>query len=382
VLKEGLSDEVVEAFRIAYTNAVCGAPGLTHHLQECDTADTFRDFKTGLDTVTKRNIDVRDPTLEAELIRVLNAEFKIDFPTVDISPDLKVKILFALQKCVYVMREKYVTPKKIKEGFIRVGTHRIVDKDDNLIGEGDCTVDYSRYWLFWLSKGYSDHMCMNIRMMNQVRPTTTEDDRAMLEEKFELVVAEAIKEARVSDAFLDGLELPNDGTKNRDDLNISNCDAFCFTHVASKERQDRRTELERQRLDPGTVQLNKRIADAKKVVKRKATANQKARDREEENERKKALSPDERKEEAEAKRALAAANKRARIDKDAQDLEEAKDLLGDESFMEEMGHNFADDGLLDIPHGLFGGNLVHVDLGDFAVDEEEEAEVEDVMEDV
>jgi hypothetical protein len=36
-----------------------------------------------------------------------------------------------------------------------------------------------------------------------------------------------------------------------------------------------------------------------------------------------------------------------------------------------MGHNFADDGLLDIPQGLFGGNLVHVDLGDFAVDEED-----------
>lgn len=145
VLKEGVSDEVIDAFKLASTNAVCGAPGFTHCLQECDKADVFRDFKTGLDTVTKRNTDVRDSTLETELIRIINVEFRADFPTIEIAPNLKLKILFALQKCVYVIRDKYVTPRKIKEGFIRVGTHRTVDKDDNLIGEGDCTVDYSRY---------------------------------------------------------------------------------------------------------------------------------------------------------------------------------------------------------------------------------------------
>lgn len=230
---------------------------------------------------------------------------------------------------------------------------------------------------------------MNRRMMNQVRPTTTEEDRIMLEEKFELVIAEAVKEARVSDAYLDSLGLPNDGTKSRDELNISNCDAFCFTHAASKERQDKRNEIERQRLDPGTVLLNKRIAEAKRIVKRKAAFDQKARDRDDEKERKKALSPEERKAEAAAKRSVTAAIKRSKIDKDARDLDEAKDLLGDDAFMEELGLiNLANNGLLNIPHGLIDCDFVRVYLDDIGVegvvDEEEEADEvdEDTMEEL
>jgi len=244
ILSNVFFDVVMKAFADANIDYFKLPPSATSVHQVADVADTFRDTKTGIRHTTKTGTDTVDDH-HMNSMKNTFAEFKLKFPTFNISNDHRVKIAEGVCKISFVLRNKYHTMQKMQLGFIRCGQHVPHTKP------GELTVNYEL-------------------MMSKCTKVCIAEELAVMRECKQIVVDEFRLNGHVSSAFPDGLQIANDPADTvRDNLGLARRDCFLVTHAASKSWYDEYTRRRRAVTDPILIALNKRIAAATKRVEKK-----------------------------------------------------------------------------------------------------------------
>jgi hypothetical protein len=296
ILNEAFDSHVLNLFDRNNVTYGKNGPSATSKTQAADVADTFRDWKTGLRYHTAQGTDTHNSLLQNHLDGAFS-EFRSEFPDVEISAPQKTKIKHAVEKIVFVLRSKYVTPEKIVEGFIRTGQHvrRSVS--------GKSTVNYDLMMGLTLAKGITKE---EMEHMRDKRPDVIEEFR---------------KNGRVETPFLDKLEIvASPDAKNRDDLTLCQQDCQIITHEATVARV-KASKLSAPAVYSSppptinTVGTETSVADVKKAdkffraeEKKEATAAKKKAEKE----RVASLTPQQRAEEVREKKAEQAAKKAAK----------------------------------------------------------------------
>lgn len=283
-------------------------PSATSVHQAADVADTFRDTKTGIRHTTKTGTDTIDDHL-LNSIKNTFVQFKLEFPSVVISSELKTKIAEGMSKITFVLRNKYHTTQKMQLGFIRCGQHVPHTKP------GELTVNYEL-------------------MMSKCTKACIAEELAVMRDCRQMVIDEFRLNGYVSSAFLDELHIANDPADTvRDDLGLARRDCFLVTHAASKPWYDAYTRRRRALTDPILIALNKRIAAAKKSVEKKLKMERSKAETLRRAEEKKQRHAGMTKAEVAAEKALEAKErKRVKTEKEAKtkkDFDESVDLLED-----------------------------------------------------
>lgn len=203
ILREAFNDNVLNALREAAVIYIKNGPSVTSQHQPADVSDNFRDFKTGMTMVTKKRIDTYNALLRQSLGAYFTA-FAAAFSHADTTAEFREKVTCGLEKIVYVMRSKYVTPEKISQGFERCGQHVRHPT------AGQPTVNYDKIMARTLAKEITDEELQHMRIMK---------DRVI--EKFRC-------DGRVTDEFLDELGVVRSpDAVERDQLN-SVCRQHCL----------------------------------------------------------------------------------------------------------------------------------------------------------
>lgn len=281
ILKEALHPDVLKAFKDAYIDYMKGGPSATSHLQPLDVSANFRDVKTGVKQETLKRSTNEDSVLRSSM-QTFFSDFSKEFPDVTISSDLKRKILNALQKFTSVLRGKYFTPAKMRQGFIDCG-----QSVENPAQHGGLTVSVSK-----ILDCVSDYKTLSV------------EDK----ERFMKLVPPACAEFRlhgeVTNEFLDKIGCPKDkDTKDRDKFPLHRRDATLITHVDSIRAYQEYNEARKIAKDPET---KKKLAEVKAQVailakemkekEKKDAAEEKKAEQNAEKERRKNMSVQERNE--------------------------------------------------------------------------------------
>jgi hypothetical protein len=214
VLKQAFDEEILAMFEQMLADYLKNGPGMTSRHQAADVSDNFRDWKTGLETITRNNVNTKNDTLRRNLTEMFK-DLAIQFPHSDVSSEYKKKIIFAVEKVVYCLRAKYVTPEKIVKGFVRCGQH-VPDAEP-----GDRTVDYHKIMSLHLKR---DGLATEGEVTNEHL-----DHMAFMRPR---VMQEFRDRGRVVRAFLDKLQIFRDcEAVIRDELTLCRQDCQVITHA-------------------------------------------------------------------------------------------------------------------------------------------------------
>jgi hypothetical protein len=257
--------------------------------QPNDVATIFRDIKSGLKTITTKRISSEIPHLRAMLSTAL-VQFKNRFPRVNLSAQMKEKMICGAMKIVTVMREKYYTSQKMIKGFTACGFH----VPGTRLGESN--VDYDV-------------------IMSKCTAPEIEDDLEIMLANRTAVVERFISHGCADTPFLDSLGIPRPPNEPIRDGNIlSKQDCVLITHVSTVEAHTAMLEAQRQANDPVLIEQRKQKAKAEKELEKKYKSDQLKRQKKVERTankaRRDAMTKEERKAEDDAKRRERAAAKR------------------------------------------------------------------------
>jgi hypothetical protein len=376
ILNQAMEEDVLAAFDTNLITDAKGPPMRTKDHQDLDNTTEFRDVKTGMRTVSRRQMDYSNPFLESnfkEYFKVLRAEY----PSQNVvSYEMQKKLTVALMQLVFVMQSKYHTPVKIREGFVKTGNH--VPTAD--VHKGESSVDFAV-------------------IMSKTKASITREEEEHLYACKPLVVAEFMREGRASDAFLDSIGVAKDfHGKSRDDLVLSRQDAQILTHASTARRFNEAKAKREMEADPVHKAFEKRLTDAARMVKKAAkaatnaeakTAQKHAKEQEKaaEKARFSALSKADQKAELAEKKEAKRLEKLEKEGLAQRQLEESMELLGPQVVAQIMGG-----GLPLAPEGAVAAGDAHAvaavpvdaaigDSDDEAEAEEEEGDAEEEGED-
>jgi hypothetical protein len=116
ILVPAMCEEVQAAFQESNTDFVKGPPSATAKHLANDASAAFKDTKAGVAKVTRHQIDTSNPTLAAH-VREAVAELKVAFPNAVITSPNVAKIIAAVETLSWVMKNGYVTQKKIVDSY-------------------------------------------------------------------------------------------------------------------------------------------------------------------------------------------------------------------------------------------------------------------------
>jgi hypothetical protein len=286
-----------------------GGPSVTSKHQPCDVSSNFRDFKTGMRTVQNRGLNVENNTLNNNLNNAMDA-LLTEHSEVVLPQGFREKVINACSKIVCVMRHKYVSGAKSAEGFVRCGQHI------PHVEPGALTVSYQKVM------GSSMNDC-------------TDAELARMKDKLPLCVAEMARVGRLSNQFLDDLQIATtDGAVDRDELVLCRQDAQLVTSVDTCARhREYQEQREARAADPNAAPVPQVMGrrEAQKVLdqqqRKEAKKIEKDTHKSAETERRAAMTPAQRQMEDNVKKAEKAAKKAAKAQAQAQSIAQAMQTL-------------------------------------------------------
>lgn len=240
ILNEVFDDSVKTAFASSLIDYIKLGPSHTSMGQSWDVATIFRDWKTSLRHMIKNKTPIENLTLDANMDKAI-AQFRIEYPTVELTPAFQKKILYATSYLVASMK-KSVTGPKIADAFVAVGQHIIN------AALGAETTSYKIMMTRTMATGISDE---EFQLMEELRPLARD---------------EVIRDGRLTDAFLDLNNICSNGGTRRDDLTLCRQHALIVTHADTARRFEEYRARQAQKGNPAPISFASALDQAAKAV--------------------------------------------------------------------------------------------------------------------
>lgn len=348
ILSEALGPDIIEDMKSIRADLAKGGPSVTGSHQPCDVSSNFRVWREAIKKISRNSTTFTNDVLSANVnkaIEKLTADANLQGK---LAADWKRKVVSSALKITQVMSNGGLNPKRNAEGFTITGQHieretikstatirsgilENANKNQNVAmlgkyGNPECTVDFHR-------------------IMNKCLTKQTVESENIIIENIPKMVAFAIVNGTVTDAYMDEIGIPKlqpDQHINRDNKVIQQKHACVLTNEYTLREFRDYLQAREDRLNPENIEQQRLDKEAEKIIKNNRK-NQEKKDKDEaakvlkdqnllaDRERFKALSKEEQKEEKKLINERKAVEKKRKNDekaikehKNMQRLEEAQ----------------------------------------------------------
>ena len=289
VNRELMDTRVWTALDEVHASLIKNRPQCTKYDNPCDASTNFRDLKTGMREVDKKEKDYTNTRLSGNLDAAFKELTDRFGAVVTMSAEQWGKAKGAIQKLVFVCRTKYVTSEKARQGFFAARHARppgsVLERP--IAGRENSTVDFYRI---------IKDLCYTVTPVAEI-------DKIM--EKANEMIAIFLANGRLTRADMDALGIwKMEDDNNRDDNCLAQQGPVLLTCAETRAREvayrarkhDNEAEKENEQQD----KVAQRLINNEQKKQEKAARDKAAR--EVEVARKAALSPDAKKAEKDEKR--------------------------------------------------------------------------------
>jgi len=319
-----MNEDIQELFRDALIDVGKVPGGTTAINQAADASPVFRTCKAGMETITKKAIDVTDTDLQDLIIKAISdLESKNTVPrqskTLKVSAQHKMKICYAVLRINYVLKN-YLKPSHIVEGFTITGQH-VFDKNKQL---DQPTVSFAH-------------------VMNQCYKKLDTEDYEVMQANAEAHIQTYRRTGRLSNEDMDSSNIwTTNELVSRDDRQLSHQGAVLITHADTIARFMDYRQIQLDNKNPEIIAQRKALAVSLRNLRKNILLNSQKEAREEakkakeaekriETDRIAALTPAERRQYKEDKRLNNIAKRAAKDAERIAQIEQDIAVVGQES---------------------------------------------------